>query len=700
MSLRSKFIMLLILLNGLLLIFCFSFYINTNISNKIRDEIAIIDAVNKALYEEDLAVRGMFILPIAKQIVILEDAEKKLDKAISNLLQVTYLTDRSSLIDSSIKNIISERYDSLVSMPTMLDIADKILNTIDRSLNSTATFDIINDYAEEHRSEEIKIRVNIFSDLLFNIENNIVAALANFDAQYKIIEVERVKIERSLIIIFIAFFLSIAIISIVAGGLIARSIIKVTYDLNKANKETDAIFKNIHEGIFQLDGSFKIGTLCSKYFEDIFNTIDFRNMPFPEFLAKIGVPAKDIAITEDYLKLFFNDEINNALLAQVNPLDKIQIFLLDNNGEAVEKYLSFSFSVFTNADDTKEMLGAVKDVTEEVLYSEALKEEEEKNKDKMEQLFQVINVEPAIMEEFFEDSQNEIDHINALLKSNRSDYHAVLNEIYLAVHSVKGNAQLLGMKNIAALLHKIENQIKNLLERSDIKWENILDFTIQLGRIQEGLDDLKKRVKDILLFQTRLKDIEEKTGLFERTLNKVLISEGGKEGKILSLDYNKFNSKYIPKEHRKVIKDIFVQLARNAIWHGIEKPEERKKKGKDPQGTIYIALEKDNEGNITYSFKDDGNGIDVEKLASIAKQKGLIKEGANFDISEAIKLIFNPGFSTAEENSLGAGRGIGLPFIKTRVSAMKGKIKIKTQKGKYCEYIIILPTGVKEEIKA
>jgi len=675
----------------MLFIFGFAFYFNNNRNNIIRNEISIIDAVHIALYEENVAVRGMFILPISRQISIMENAEKNLDRAISNLLSIRYLINRSPVIDQSIRNIIAERYSSLMSMPALLDIADKILNAVDRSIQSTANFEIINDYATVHGNEELKIRAKIFAELLFEIEKNIVSALANFDAQYKIIDNERTAIERNAIITFIIFFLAIVIISVVVGTLIARSIISVTHSLDKANKETDVIFKNIHEGIFQLDTSLKIGHLCSQYFENLFRDINFRNMPFLEFLREIGVAAKDIFVTEDYLKLFFNEKINNTLLAQVNPLDKVYISILDDNKKTQNRYVSFVFSIFVNADNQKELLGTVNDITEEVLYAEALKEEEEKNKEKMEQLLQIINIDPETMEEFFEDSQDEIEHINTLLKSNRSDYRKVVNEIYLAVHSVKGNAQILGLKNIADLLNIIENEIKTLLERPEISWENILDSTIKLGTIQESIDDLRERVIELQLYQSKLKNIEEKTGLFERTLHKVMATEGKKEGKLLELDYSNFNSKNMPKEHRKIVKDIFVQLARNAISHGIENPDEREKRGKNRQGKVCISLKKDSEGNMIYGFKDDGNGIDLEKVTKVAKKKGLAKEGEDFDISEAVKLIFNMGFTTAEESSLIAGRGVGLTLIREKINSAKGKIKIRTQQGKYCEYIIILP---------
>ncbi len=702
MSLRSKFIALLLIINSLLIFFSLTLYMNVSTSNKIKNEIAIIDSVNKALYEEILAVRGLFTIPLKLQVKTFNDVEVNLENALSELMNIEYLTDKSPVILESIKNIISARYKSLYFMPVMLDNADKILNEIDRNTHTTATIEVIRNYSEQQGNEQLKARVGMLTKALFGMEDNITASLATFEEQYRIIADERKRLEKSGILTFIIMFASLALISIIAGSLIIKSIIAVTYNLDKAHKETDAIFRNIHEGVFQLDQNLCIGNLCSRYFEELFHNIDFKKMPFTKFLGEIGIPGKDISITEDFLRLFFNEEININLLGQVNPLDRVSISLIDSSGHASEKYLTFSFSMFKNVNENMEILGTVKDITEEVLYAEALKDEEEKNREKMEQLFQVIHVEPTIMAEFFEDAQSEIDHINDLLKSNRTDYHEILQEIFLAVHSIKGNAQLLGMKNFANMLHKLEDDIKALLDKKEIKWESILDFAIKLGDIQEGINELKERIKDILQFQSSFKGLSEKAGLFERALQRVLFTEGAHVGKVINLECSNFNSKDIPDHHRKLVKDVFVQLARNAVNHGIEKPEDRKRKNKKPEGTISLSIRKGSDTDkgadiIEYSFRDDGGGINVELIARKAKERGLIKDGEPFSLSDAVKFVFTSGFSTADNTSLGAGRGIGLSIVKSRVSAAKGKIKVKTQKDKYCEYIITLPANAEEK---
>lgn len=701
MSLRSKFITLLLILNSLLILFSLALYMNVSTNNRIKREVAIIDSVNKAFYEEVIVIRGLLTAPLALQIKKLNEAEKNLDQALAGLPQIEYLMSKSPAIVDSIKTIISARYKSLFYMPVMLDNADKILNEIKKDLGSAATLDDIKEYSEQQGKEQLNARLKMFTIALFGQEKNTLDSLATFEEQYKIIAEARSNVERGGIITFIIMFLSIAMISLIAGALIMKSIISVTRNLDKALKETDAIFKNIHEGIFQLDDSLKIGPLCSNYFEELFFNIDFREKTFTKFLSEIGVPGKEVSVTEDYLKLFFNEGINLALLGQVNPLDRVTVSLIDKNGLAAEKYLSFSFSVFRNVNDRMEILGTVKDITDEVLYAEALREEEEKNREKMEQMFQVLHVDPEVMAEFFEDSQNEIDHINGLLKSNREDYRETLQEIFMAVHSIKGNAQLLGMKNLASMLHRIEDSIKILLDQKVIIWENILDFAIRLKDIQEGINDLKERIREILEFQSNFRGLADNAGLFERALQRVLFTEGAQAGKVINLECSSFNSREIPEEHRKLVKDIFIQLARNSVSHGIEKPEERVAKKKNSSGTIYLSMSRYSDpesgaGYIDYCFRDDGAGINVNLVAKKARASGLIKEGEQFSLSDAVKYIFNSGFSTADSANLGAGRGIGLSIVKSRVSAAKGKIKVKTQIDRYCEFIITLPSEAAE----
>lgn len=138
--------------------------------------------------------------------------------------------------------------------------------------------------------------------------------------------------------------------------------------------------------------------------------------------------------------------------------------------------------------------------------------------------------------------------------------------------------------------------------------------------------------------------------------------------------------------------DPMVHLIRNAMDHGIEKPEDRMAKDKDPQATLSIrAFYEGN--NIVIEIEEDGAGIDPVKIKEIALKKGVISQTEHDTISDkdAIRLIFAPGFSTAEQISDVSGRGVGMDVVNSKISAVKGRIDVTSALGKGTKVSIYLP---------
>lgn len=140
------------------------------------------------------------------------------------------------------------------------------------------------------------------------------------------------------------------------------------------------------------------------------------------------------------------------------------------------------------------------------------------------------------------------------------------------------------------------------------------------------------------------------------------------------------------------INDPLVHLIRNSVDHGIESPEVRTQKGKNPVGTVTLSAEHEG-NNIIISVEDDGKGIDPDMLKEKAVSKGLISKEKVKDLSkqEAFNLIFLPGFSTAEVVTNVSGRGVGMDVVKTNVTKLRGIINIDSVLGKGTKMIIKLP---------
>lgn len=140
------------------------------------------------------------------------------------------------------------------------------------------------------------------------------------------------------------------------------------------------------------------------------------------------------------------------------------------------------------------------------------------------------------------------------------------------------------------------------------------------------------------------------------------------------------------------IGDPLMHLLRNAADHGLESNEERMKLGKPEVGSIFLdAYQEGN--NVVIEVRDDGSGINVEKIKRKAIDKGTITEeqAAAMTDKEIIDLLFRPSFSTAEVISDVSGRGVGLDVVKTKIETLGGSIETKTVLGQGSNFIIRLP---------
>ena len=140
------------------------------------------------------------------------------------------------------------------------------------------------------------------------------------------------------------------------------------------------------------------------------------------------------------------------------------------------------------------------------------------------------------------------------------------------------------------------------------------------------------------------------------------------------------------------IGDPLQHLLRNSADHGIESPEERKKAGKPETGSIILnAFQEGN--NVIIEVKDDGAGIDTEKVKEKAIERGLItpEQAENLTKKEIIDFLFMPSFSMAKKITDISGRGVGLDVVKSNIEALGGDVTVKSVKGTGTTFIVRLP---------
>lgn len=236
--------------------------------------------------------------------------------------------------------------------------------------------------------------------------------------------------------------------------------------------------------------------------------------------------------------------------------------------------------------------------------------------------------------------------------------------------------------------------IMNLVGELVISKSRLLQIAIEydIPELREAVSIMDKAITSLQdeIMQMRMVKVERVFSKFPRMVRDLARKLGKKvdlimEGLDTELDRTVLDE----------ISDPLVHLIRNAVDHGIESPEERKKAGKDEVGRIRLSAWRE-KNNVIIEIEDDGRGLDVEKIKQKAMERGLITQNEAESMSdEEIKmLIFTPGFSTRDEASEISGRGVGMDVVKTTVEKLGGTIKIFSEKGKGTKIRIQLPPTV------
>ncbi|WP_457564800.1 hybrid sensor histidine kinase/response regulator [Caminibacter sp.] len=243
------------------------------------------------------------------------------------------------------------------------------------------------------------------------------------------------------------------------------------------------------------------------------------------------------------------------------------------------------------------------------------------------------------------------------------------------------------------------DQLMNLIGELVLAKNRLIKIYNDVEERYEGekfLEELNQVVSSISIVTTDLQIAVMKTRMLPigKVFNKFprlvrdLARELGKKVKLIIEGEDTELDKSIIEE----IGDPLVHMIRNAVDHGIEPPEERIKKGKPEEGTIWLRAY--NEGNmIVIEIKDDGKGMDPEALKKKAIEKGIItpQEAENMSDKEAFMLIFKPGFSTAAKVTNISGRGVGMDVVKTNIEKLNGIIEVDSVPGKGSTFKLKIP---------
>jgi two-component system chemotaxis sensor kinase CheA len=258
----------------------------------------------------------------------------------------------------------------------------------------------------------------------------------------------------------------------------------------------------------------------------------------------------------------------------------------------------------------------------------------------------------------------------------------------------------------AASMLAPSNVVRVDLARLDELMRLIGELVTSRARLDESLKHLKRHVapaewralqETSLAMSRQLRDLREgvmrvrmvQVGeIFER-MRFVVRDLARKSGKEIRLELRGQETE-IDKFLVERMMDPLLHLVRNAVSHGLETVEERVALGKPPEGRITLRAATSGD-NVLLEIADDGHGIDAERVAGRARERGLISGDVHLDETLLLELICAPGFSTRDEADRTSGRGVGMDVVCSTVEELGGTLTLATEKNSGTRFTIELP---------
>ncbi len=480
------------------------------------------------------------------------------------------------------------------------------------------------------------------------------------------------------------------------SGRLEKVVMARTSELLASQREMQMMRDSLSEGVFFLNREKKLGSEYSAALSDFFEQTDLAGFTLLDiFRGRIDeVTAKELS---GYLDLLFDKSHSEAMLAPLNPFNPLT---LAETAGLDERILRVVFKRILNQQGEVEgLLGVASDITREVhAEREAARQREAANR-QLELIGRILETGPQMLGLFRQQVDNALSRVSDLLQqSSGKDLYKTLDEIYRHVHTIKGSASLMKIDSIASAAHAYEEELSRLRSKTDLSNSDFIGLSIKHGALSTEAQQFEALIDRIRQFQA-----SERTGADESSLLVELISRSAEAaaeetGKKLAFTAKGFDTIKLPPDCFEPIRAILIQLVRNSAAHGIEPADERAAKGKAPQGQIRLKAEQvENECRLVYS--DDGGGIDPEKIKARAIERRMLNpdEAKNLTTEQTYKLLFKPGFSTARETSMTAGRGVGMDIVLEEVKKLGGKLALRSQVGKGTEFVITLPIAYNEQ---
>lgn len=464
-------------------------------------------------------------------------------------------------------------------------------------------------------------------------------------------------------------------------------------NLRQARTNTQQILDFVNEGLLLLDPSLKVSQQYSKTCLQIFSTDEIAGTYFTDLLEE-KISAKELKAVGQYLRLLFDNNTKATLLDELNPLRKIRLLVNNEQGEFSQRFVSFSFQRTFEEGQVAHVLVTITDKSQQTALEEQLQAAKQSQTGQLDVLSAILAIDKQEFFLFVQESLDRLHKVNAILQQpsrRQEQFEKQVHQIVVELHKLKGEASMLALHDLAQNAHKMEQITLELLHQESINGEAFLPLAVKLKAILKQFDQFHKVAQQLnQAGSSKVLPDDSLSIVSPKSLDNLVQSIAQKQNKKIQLLVQQRGREQVPTAMLRSVKDIVVQLVRNAASHGIERCEDRALKPECGKIQVRIYVE---QNVLNIIVRDDGQGIDLQAVKEKALASGRVQATniKSMTEQEGFALLFEPGLSTASHSSVDAGRGMGMLAVKKMLQKLGGRIAIAQAAGEYCQFTVRLP---------
>ncbi len=461
-----------------------------------------------------------------------------------------------------------------------------------------------------------------------------------------------------------------------------------------------SILQHAVHGFLFLDAAGNILPQFSASLITLFRRHDFQNLTFEQLLAPLVTP-KTLNQVRGHMA---NLRAAQAIDADINPLKNIEIRFANPNGSLQSAYYELVVHASNFAAQPTPWLVQITNITIQVQTTRELDDLRSQSQTQGEVLHRLLKIGRTRFAAFLTRTDSAMKSIGQILKKparSEAAFRSKLQETLDEVDRIRRDETALKITALHAAAQNFEDALHELRSRITLSGNDFLPLAVKLDElftqfalvrtltqaVSEDVDQSQSVPPTSAVHAPRASSM---SGL-EKTLIGLAEHMAREHQKTIVLQCVGLTD--VPQQYQSTIKNIAIQMIRNSVQHGVESPETRRHAGKPEPGSLRIEFKASADGGFDFLYHDDGNGLDPVQIRQTAVLKELISADAAAELSDrqALKLIFQKGFSGSDKKSAGKANRSGMSLVRRYVHQANGRIALASRLRQETRFRITLP---------